>query len=339
MLRARKWNHLSLHTAHYVSFHNSMWLVINDVILGLAIGAVLSAHSDHFAQTLESTTDHLTVESFNHLIVWLKGQPAGFKLNKELDEFLGDLFLWLIQLWTELALLSDLISLLTLHTYWFYIVAGRIYYWKLRVLRSLFILFRGKKFNVLRNRIDACDYDLDQLLLGTILFTLLAFLFPTVVIYYIPFAFARIAIIALHGLIKTVLALLNHFPLFAIVIRLKDARRFPGGIRIQLLGKNNNNNDTVANKNGPHVQHLRLESTPLEFGRVFFQYFKLWQTLSMQYFSIDLVRKVIVGQIVHPIPQMYYAILPTTADTGRPDVDDIWSLYAAAFQQQTSRSN
>lgn len=49
-------------------------------------------------------------------------------------------------------------------------------------------LFTGKRRNVLRNRTDSWDYDLDQLLLGTILFTLLAFLFPTVLVYYALFA-------------------------------------------------------------------------------------------------------------------------------------------------------
>lgn len=46
----------------------------------------------------------------------------------------------------------------------------------------------GKRFNVLRNRTDSWEYDLDQLLFGTILFTLLAFLFPTVLAYYALFA-------------------------------------------------------------------------------------------------------------------------------------------------------
>ena len=49
----------------------------------------------------------------------------------------------------------------------------------------------GKRYNVLRNRIDNWDYDLDQLLLGTILFTLLAFLYPTVLTYYALFATVR----------------------------------------------------------------------------------------------------------------------------------------------------
>lgn len=46
----------------------------------------------------------------------------------------------------------------------------------------------GKRYNVLRNRIDSWDYDVDQLLFGTILFTLVAFLFPTVLVYYLVFA-------------------------------------------------------------------------------------------------------------------------------------------------------
>jgi phosphatidylinositol glycan class Q protein len=49
----------------------------------------------------------------------------------------------------------------------------------------------GKRYNVLRDRVDSWDYDLDQLLFGTILFTLVAFLFPTVTVYYALFAMAR----------------------------------------------------------------------------------------------------------------------------------------------------
>jgi hypothetical protein len=46
----------------------------------------------------------------------------------------------------------------------------------------------GKRYNILHNRTDPWDYDVDQLLFGTILFTLVAFLFPTVLAYYVLFA-------------------------------------------------------------------------------------------------------------------------------------------------------
>lgn len=127
-----------------------------------------------------------------------------------------------------ISLFSDLLSILTLHIYSFYVASARIFNWQLTIIISLFHLFRGKKRNVLRNRIDSCDYDLDQLLLGTILFTLLFFLLPTVAIFYMTFASARMIIISLKAALDTLLSCLNHFPLFALMLRIKDARRLPG---------------------------------------------------------------------------------------------------------------
>lgn len=127
-----------------------------------------------------------------------------------------------------IALISDLLSLLTIHIYSFYMASARIFHWQLTIIISLFHLFRGKKHNVLRKRIDSCDYDLDQLLLGTILFTLLIFLSPTVVVFYIAFASARMAIICLKATLDTLLSMLNHFPLFALMLRIKDSQRLPG---------------------------------------------------------------------------------------------------------------
>lgn len=104
----------------------------------------------------------------------------------------------------------------------------------------------GKRYNVLRNRIDPWDYDVDQLLFGTILFTLVTFLFPTILAYYALFAMVskiciidlscsinrmyqlRLTIILTHALTEAVLAFINHFPLFALVLRVKDPWRLPG---------------------------------------------------------------------------------------------------------------
>jgi len=135
----------------------------------------------------------------------------------------------------SLSLISDLVSLFTLHIHCFYIASARIYSWQLTIITSLFHLFRGKKRNVLRNRIDSCDYELDQLLLGTILFTLLFFLLPTVAVFYLTFAFARMGIIVLKATLDTLLACLNHFPIFALMLRFKDPSRLPGKLSASLL--------------------------------------------------------------------------------------------------------
>ena len=106
----------------------------------------------------------------------------------------------------SISIVSDLLALATVHTYVCYTVSNAIYSRMLKTAGSLWNLFRGtkrctftqcqftqkttigKRFNVLRNRTDSWEYDIDQLLFGTVLFTLLAFLFPTVLAYHAVFA-------------------------------------------------------------------------------------------------------------------------------------------------------
>ena len=262
-LRQRKQTWQSITNSHpeYIRFYNSLWLVANDVIIGIALGSYIIENAAFVAQQMDSILTDWTIKGLQGMITWLMDWPAGLKLNTELAIFLGDLFLWVIDYWSgcidvlrpflpeivhfigfssfagatmPISLVSDLISILTLHIYSFYVASARIYNWQLSIIISLFHLFRGKKRNVLRNRIDSCDYDLDQLLLGTILFTLLVFLLPTVFVFYLTFASARMAIITLKAVLDTLLSCLNHFPLFALMLRFKDSRRLPGGIRFEL---------------------------------------------------------------------------------------------------------
>jgi hypothetical protein len=48
--------------------------------------------------------------------------------------------------------------------------------------------FIGKRFNVLHQRTDSWHYEVDQLILGTLLFTLFTFSLPTLLTYGIVFA-------------------------------------------------------------------------------------------------------------------------------------------------------
>ncbi|MEQ2157434.1 hypothetical protein GOODEAATRI_001824 [Goodea atripinnis] len=74
---------------------------------------------------------------------------------------------------------------------WCVCVSVRLYCLKIYGLSSLWRLFRGKKWNVLRQRVDSCSYDLDQLFIGMLLFTILLFLLPTTALYYLVFTLVR----------------------------------------------------------------------------------------------------------------------------------------------------
>ncbi|KAI5296647.1 phosphatidylinositol N-acetylglucosaminyltransferase subunit gpi1, partial [Ascosphaera acerosa] len=333
-LRRRKDDWKSVTDSHpdYIRFYNSLWLVANDVIIGIALGSYIVDNADWVAQQINRLLSVYTVAGLQRTISWLMGWPAGLKLNNELAVFLGDLFLWVIERWAiglenlrpflkdvmqlmgycsfagasmPIAMLSDLLSMLTLHIYCFYVTSARIFNWQLTTLISLFHLFRGRKRNVLRNRIDYCDYDLDQLLLGTILFTLLFFLLPTVVVFYVAFASARMILIFCKAALDTLLAFLNHFPLFAVMLRIKDPKRLPGGI------------------------HFALEprSTPLSLREMFVQYFQLGHRLRKHYLSPRVILCLITGHFIPPIDRrnMYslqYMMLPVQ----RVGVGEVWEM-------------
>ncbi|KOB59338.1 hypothetical protein PFHG_01094 [Plasmodium falciparum HB3] len=52
---------------------------------------------------------------------------------------------------------------------------------------SLYLLFNGKKWNILKLRVDTNYYSNEEVLLGTILFTILIFLYPTIFVLVLVF--------------------------------------------------------------------------------------------------------------------------------------------------------
>lgn len=226
-----------------------------------------------------------------------------------------------------IAVLSDLLSALTIHIYSFYLASARIYHWQLTILQSLFHLFRGKKHNVLRNRIDSCDYDLDQLLVGTIFFTLLSFLLPTVVVFYLNFAIARMVIISIKAGFDTLLSCLNHFPLFALMLKIKDPRRLPGGIRFELQDTHGHGALGVAACSEPPTSVIYLQSIPLSFSAMFHQYSQVAHRIRKHYLSPAVLLRLLTGQFVPPINRknlysLQYSMLPAKRATA-------WEMWHA----------
>ncbi|KAI1489239.1 N-acetylglucosaminyl transferase component-domain-containing protein [Biscogniauxia mediterranea] len=358
-LRLRKNDWESVTTSHpdYIRFYNSLWLVANDVIIGIALGSYIIENAGWVADTISMLLSKYTIHALQNSISWLMGWPAGLKLNSELALFLGDLFLWVIDYWSSciqtlqpllphiiwfigfssfagasmpIALFSDLLSMLTIHIYSFYLASARIFHWQLTILLSLFQLFRGKKYNVLRNRVDSCDYDLDQLLVGTILFTLLFFLLPTVVVFYLNFAIARMVIISLKAVFDTLLSCLNHFPLFALMLRAKDPRRLPGGIRFELRDTQHRPSNTLKSPLStasapPPTSVIFLKPTPLPFTAMFHQYFQMGHRIRKHYLSPRVLFCLVTGRFVPPIHRknlysLQYSMLPAR----RAGIMEMW---------------
>ncbi|KAF8794769.1 Phosphatidylinositol like protein [Argiope bruennichi] len=213
-----------------------------------------------FDLSLEQTNN--LVSNLQKLIHWLMGVPAGLKLNIPLNSALGHFFLYHIYLWEAymavvlpvftfilkssvvigilgvtsiLCLLSDLIALATIHIYCFYGYAARLYGYQIIALSSLWRLFRGKKWNPLRERVDSYTYDIHQLFLGTLIFTVLLFLLPTVMIYYVVFTCLRIMVLAIQRIILKIIQAINVNPLYCIISMLLRSSEVAGDVYFSVL--------------------------------------------------------------------------------------------------------
>ncbi|KGL75536.1 Phosphatidylinositol N-acetylglucosaminyltransferase subunit Q [Tinamus guttatus] len=288
-----------------------------DVALGILLMSWLYRKNriGQLADTLIPVADHVAKE-LQDLLQWLMGAPAGLKMNRALDQVLGRFFLYHIHLWISyihlmspfiemilwyvglstclgltvaLCILSDIIALLTFHIYCFYVYGARLYCLKVYGLSSLWRLFRGKKWNVLRQRVDSCTYDLDQLFIGTLLFTILLFLLPTTALYYLVFTLLRLLVVVVQGLIHLLVDLIDSLPLYSIILRLCRSYRLAAGVKFRVLEQ-------------MHGKPLRLlmQINPLSYGSVV-------RTYSLPTYSCypkdswtSLCKKLFLGELIYP---------------------------------------
>ena len=100
-LKKRKTDWESITDKHpdYIRFYNSLWLVANDIIIGIALGSYIIENAYWVANQINIVVSEWTISGLREMILWLMDWPAGLKLNTELARFLGDLFVWIIDFW------------------------------------------------------------------------------------------------------------------------------------------------------------------------------------------------------------------------------------------------
>ena len=124
-----------------------------------------------------------------------------------------------------ISVLSDLVSLATIHIYCFYGYAARLYGLQVLGLSALWRLFRGKKWNQLRSRVDSYSYGNDQLFIGTLSFTILLFLLPTVLMYYLVFLVLRVVTLSVQGALCFCIEYISSMPLYMIFLWFVNSKK------------------------------------------------------------------------------------------------------------------
>ncbi|XP_076381437.1 phosphatidylinositol glycan anchor biosynthesis class Q [Megalopta genalis] len=224
---------------------NYVFALITDMLLGIFMLQLLLHYLEHtFPSQILLNNAEKVVTLLKDLINWLMGVPAGLKLNHALNNMLGKFFQYHIQLWWtflifmkplmdfafemlvllgrlgvtfQIAIAADLLALVSFHAYCIYVYATRLFNIQLKGITGLVRLFLGKKKNPLRDRVDSCQYQSDQLFVGTLLFTILLFLMPTTWVYYAVFTTLRLALIGFGGFLTRLKFYLQIMPVYTFI--------------------------------------------------------------------------------------------------------------------------
>ncbi|KAE8728058.1 N-acetylglucosaminyl transferase component family protein / Gpi1 family protein, putative isoform 2 [Hibiscus syriacus] len=178
--------------------------------------------------------------------VWLMGVPAVFKSPWI---FVGSLFIYFIKglailailfgVTIPVALVIDIIAIVTLHVSTLHWLISILYSQQLHALAALWRIFRGRKWNPLRQRLDSFDYTVKQHVVGSLLLTPLLLLLPTTSVFYIFFSIMNTTI-SLSCMFIEVIISVHATPYIKIALRLLKPRRFPLGIWFEIIAYHNN---------------------------------------------------------------------------------------------------
>lgn len=234
-----------------------------DVFFGNLVGFALSIHAEFVLKWFSTFAIHLTDDVLRTGCVWLMGVPAGFKLNTELAGVFGIIALNAIQIWSTLwfsatdifsyaikvtalagiflgitipvAWITDMIALAAFHVYALHYLISLLYSLQIQALTALWRLFRARKWNPLRQRLDSYEYSVEQHVVGSLLFTPLLLLLPTTSIFYVFFAIMNLSIIFSLTLIEIIISIIHGTPYSKILLWLVRSKRFPSGVWFEII--------------------------------------------------------------------------------------------------------
>ncbi|XP_010427583.1 PREDICTED: uncharacterized protein LOC104712386 isoform X1 [Camelina sativa] len=242
--------------------HSTWSAMAVDLILGNLIGLGLLFNTETVCSWIFKFTKEFTNDILRSGCVWLMGVPAGFKLNTELAGVLGMVSLNVIQIWSTLwvfmasfifyliraiailgitfgatvsaAFVIDFITFATLHIMALHWTITLVYSHQIQALAALWRLFRGRKLNPLRQRLDSYGYTVKQHVVGSLLFTPLLLLLPTTSVFYIFFTITSTTINSICMLIEFSISVIHATPYAEIMIWLVRRERFPSGVWFEL---------------------------------------------------------------------------------------------------------
>jgi N-acetylglucosaminyl transferase component (Gpi1) len=285
-------------------FRQNLWIVVNssivvilmDILLGIYLGQFFFRNSlivtnflTERAIFLQSDILRTAIESFKH-------SPLGIKLNPLITKKIGYVLKLLIREYAkvitftaplhsviikiigcsgavgvtvQISLIIDLIRLLTFHIMMIQRVSAVLHQFQCRLIFSLFHLFKGQKVNVLRKRLDTCEYDRMQLLFGVVFFSMSFFLLPSFAAYFYLFSVTQSLVLIIQISLLSLIVIIKDFPYYCLTRILLEPSSVTRGLRFHLMkaeiATENITSSEIENGNG-HRTGNTIGNSHEEFG-------------------------------------------------------------------------
>lgn len=92
---------------------------------------------------------------------------------------------------------------------------------------------RGRKRNPLRRRLDTFECSVEQLVVGSLMFTPLLLLLPTTSVYYTFFSMIFLTLSSAQVMLQYIVAIFHCFPLALVASWIMQPKQFPSGLWFQ----------------------------------------------------------------------------------------------------------
>ncbi|KAM3964492.1 LOW QUALITY PROTEIN: phosphatidylinositol glycan anchor biosynthesis class Q [Aphomia sociella] len=262
-IKMTKWLFSSIKGDKKISIRqgNLILAIMTDLILGWIALELLTQDKKELSTILMGMLERL-INLFYTLLKWLMGAPAGLKLNNAFNKMLGKYFYYHVQLWWhfldvsgekldivlqmihylgylgftfQAAVISDMISIATFHSYCIYAYAARLFNLQISGLIALLRFFVGRKYNPLKGSIDSCEYTNQELFVGTVAFTILLLLLPTTTMYYIVFTLFRILALLIQYILSKLIYMIQTLPLYVVTLWLARSPKVAGKVSLEVV--------------------------------------------------------------------------------------------------------
>lgn len=272
-----------------LSLYTSISIVILDVVFG-ALTACIIIYSPHsLFKPIQRAYLYLDNHVLQSVVSWLMGSPAGLQMNRNLVIFLGTISLTVVSYWDAVILflitseyidmemriavvlsilsltgisvllsaLIDFSSIAFFHIFFVYAGVTRLWNLTVKVIFTFTHLFRGKKYNILKLRVDGHEFDIEQLILGTVFLSLVVFMLPTVFVFYLSFLLLWLGVLLLQLLLRAGVSVFSFFPVYLYL----NANSIPARVAIVPNGLRN-------------AVCFKLESQPLGYRAVLSEFLR-----------------------------------------------------------------